>query len=329
MPLSFVTPTSIVGPGEVEYDDERGVIPSERLIFAKGSQCAAALGLPTNNLPSADMLALTLTRIRIGRYDPSVTHTFMAQVNDDIQDVGHLDSTKDHAMFQIIARYVTPDCNSLVTRVFTHRLPISHTAHEFVGGIQDEIVPLVLGREAIFRSIFGRGATGDEGITAVDRNRDERLTEDARKDVFATVHRISSAFRLLGIRSDTMSRSNERSPSSSLDFAFPPQLAQGLRLLYNLKRGPMLGTGPLLSTDDRAVARSLFMRLPLDDCLLMMAPTVWSCRADSDTLRNPVLEPVPPVTLSCWDNVSSLCFGCLCTHCCTRYHSFFRIIANE
>jgi len=297
----FVTPTSIVGPGEVEYDDDRGVLPSERLIFAKGSQCAAALGLTTNNLPSADMLALTLTRLRIGRYDPSMTHTLMAQVNDDIHDIQHLGYTNNHAMFQIIARY-TPDCNSLVTRIFTHRLPISQTAHEFVDGIQDEIVSLVLGREAIFRSIVGRGATGDEEITAVDRNRDEKLTEDARKDVFATIHRISSAFRLLGIRPDTMSTSNERSPSSSLDFAFPPQLAQGLRLLYNLKRGPMLGIGPLLSTDDRAVARSLFMRLPLDDCLLLMAPTVWSCRADSDALRNPVLEPVPPVTLSCWDN---------------------------
>ena len=309
--LRFLTPTSVVGPGEVQYDDERGVLPNERQIFAKGSQYAAALGLPTCNLPSADMLAFTLTRLRIGRYDPSMTHTIMTQVNDDIYDLQHLQSAQHHTLFQIVARYATSDSNSLVTRVLTHRLPIARNTHEFVDGIQGEIVTLVLAREAIFRSIVGRGTTGDEEMTVVDRSREERLTEDARKDVDATVHRISSAFRLLGSHPDMARRNdtgiyfNKRtSPSSSLDFAFPPELAQGLRLLYNLKRGPMLGTGPLQSTDDRAVARSLFMRLPLDDCLSMMAPSIWSCCADTKALQKPVLELVPPVTLSCWDNVS-------------------------
>jgi hypothetical protein len=98
------------------------------------------------------------------------------------------------------------------------------------------------------------------------------------------------------------------SATSSLDFAFPPELADALHLLHHLRRGPMLGPGPLQNFDDCAEMRTLFMRLPLEDCLCMMAPTLWSCRIN--TLENApdltltMLEPVPADTLTLWDSVS-------------------------
>ena len=89
--------------------------------------------------------------------------------------------------------------------------------------------------------------------------------------------------------------------SSSLDFAFPPELAAALRRLFHLRRGPLLSIGPIQSTDDRAEVRSLFLRLPLEDCLNMMAPAVWS---SGSVYSTPGREPVPAETLSLWDHVS-------------------------
>jgi len=54
--------------------------------------------------------------------------------------------------------------------------------------------------------------------------------------------------------------------------------------------------------DDRAEIRSLFLRLPLEDCLSMMALSLWS----SGPLQGPgaFASPttVPPDTLALWDN---------------------------
>lgn len=54
--------------------------------------------------------------------------------------------------------------------------------------------------------------------------------------------------------------------------------------------------------DDRAEIRSLFLRLPLEDCLSMMALSLWS----SGPLNSPdpLISPtnVPPDNLALWDN---------------------------
>jgi hypothetical protein len=92
---------------------------------------------------------------------------------------------------------------------------------------------------------------------------------------------------------------------SSLDFAFPPELADALHRLFHLRRGALLSPGPLQSADDRAEVRSLFLRLPLDDCLCIMAPSLWSAEMqerNGDISLN--LEPIPSDTLTLWDNVS-------------------------
>jgi len=91
-----------------------------------------------------------------------------------------------------------------------------------------------------------------------------------------------------------------------MDYAFPPELSDALRRLYHLRRGPFLSPGPLQSMDDRAEMRSMFVRLPLEDCLGMMAPALWSSGPLEDALarKSPLLEDVPPETLSLWENVS-------------------------
>jgi hypothetical protein len=93
-----------------------------------------------------------------------------------------------------------------------------------------------------------------------------------------------------------------------MHFAFPPELSDALRRLYHLRRGPFVSPGPLQSSDDRAEMRALFLRLPLEDCLSMMAPTLWSCGPLDDAVARDelLLEDVPPETLALWENVSSI-----------------------
>ena len=90
-----------------------------------------------------------------------------------------------------------------------------------------------------------------------------------------------------------------------MDFAFPPELSDALRRLYHLRRGPLLSPGPVQSADDRIEMRSLFVRFPLDDCLSMMAPSLWSSGSLVEALKSdePALEELPPETLALWENV--------------------------
>jgi hypothetical protein len=97
-----------------------------------------------------------------------------------------------------------------------------------------------------------------------------------------------------------------RASGSSLDFAFPPELADTLRRLYHMRRGPLLFPGPMQSMDGRAEIRSLFIRLPLEDCLGMMALSCWSTGALTGQ-ANMHTSTVPPETLALWDNVSLNC----------------------
>ena len=97
----------------------------------------------------------------------------------------------------------------------------------------------------------------------------------------------------------------EASPKPSLDFAFPPELVDALHMLHHLRRGSLLDPS-LHSAEDRAVQRDLFLRLPLEDSLFMMAPSLLSIRIDFIAPTAPGIESfeqVPPETLVLWDNV--------------------------
>lgn len=107
---------------------------------------------------------------------------------------------------------------------------------------------------------------------------------------------------------------------SSLDFAFPPELAEALRRMYHLRRGSLLSPGPLRSMDDRAELRARFLRFPLEDCINMMAPVLWSSGAlDSSNPSKWSMDLVPSETLALWDNVSGIPICCtvdlVMTHC--------------
>ena len=297
----FMLPSHVVGAMEVLPTGE-GLLPHERAAFSMGAALAAKNGIATNQLPSQDYLADTLTRLRMGRYDPLSTLSFMLKVDDTI--------TPDdkYAFFQCTIRYLEQDGKTLVTKVSTHRLPIARSVLDFLDSMDEEVVPIVLGKEAVFRSIVGR--EDEEAIDALvaDTDRVEMLAFEAQKDLDNTIHRVSGAYRLISLEvgtshRDFMEEGGVSSAHSSLGFAFPPELADALHRLFHLRRGSMLSPGPLRSMDDRAEIRNLFLRLPLDDCLCMMAPSLWSS-GTMNTSMSSMLDPIPSDTMTLWDNVS-------------------------
>ena len=104
-----------------------------------------------------------------------------------------------------------------------------------------------------------------------------------------------------------------KAAGTSMDFAFPPELSEALRRLYHMRRGPFLSPGPLQSEDDRAALRAFFVRFPLEECLAMMAPELWSSGPLEMAMRTgtPLYDSVPPDTLSLWENVRHCVFGLL------------------
>ena len=304
----FLTPTHLVGPGELVNSsgnnggDDRVVLPNELSAFASGSSLAGQQhGISTHNLPSRDFVNNTLTRIEVGRVDPLSTYSIMFRTNDSFaQKIS--DASSGYAFFQCIARFVDPSGTSLVTRVSTHRLSIAKDVGEFLDSVDDEVIPVVLGKEAVYRSMFGREMQQSESMDAPSAMQLESLAFRAQEDLDATISRISGAYRLLGLEQgsrglDLTEGGGVRAAGSSFDYAFPPELSVALRRLYYLRRGPLLNPGPMRSLDDRAEIRSLFVRFPMEDCLCMMAPLLWSCEPEGASL-----EEILPETLALWDN---------------------------
>jgi hypothetical protein len=301
----FLSPSHVVGAMEVIDAIKEAVLPNERATFATGASLAAKHGIATNNLPSQAHVDETLTRVRMGRYDPLSTLSFMLRVDENIKP------EDKYAFFQCTIRYLEQDGKTLVTKVSTHRLPIARSVHDFLDSMDEEVVPIVLGKEAVFRSIVGREDEEAIDVLVADTDRVEMLAIEAQKDLDNTIHRVSGAYRLIGLQLGTSHRDfleegGVSSAHSSLGFAFPPELADALHRLFHLRRGSMLSPGPVRSMDDRAEIRNLFLRLPLDDCLCMMAPSLWS----PGTIGRPfstMLDPIPSDTMTLWDNVSTLC----------------------
>ena len=99
-------------------------------------------------------------------------------------------------------------------------------------------------------------------------------------------------------------RSGGEISQSSFDFAFPPQLKETLNRLYHLRRGHLISPGPLRSMDDRAESRRLFLRFPLEDCLQMIRPSIWSTGSMNISSGWDAMLPFPAETLALWDDVS-------------------------
>ena len=61
----------------------------------------------------------------------------------------------------------------------------------------------------------------------------------------------------------------------------------------------------MLSMDDRATMRSLFLRFPLEDCISMMVPILLSSGSLESVSGSVAAQPFPAETLALWDNVST------------------------
>jgi len=185
-----VIPTHIGGAGQILDDGNQGLLVSKRSAFAAGASFAASRGFETNDKPSHEVMDETLSRICFGRYDPLSTVSAMLQVNEEFLP------DDCYAVFQCIIRFVDPVSQQLVTRVSTNRLPVALSVNDFLESSDKEAVPVVLGKETVYRSIVGRE---EEETAAADMDRTEFLAYEAQNDLDATVHRISGAFRLLGL----------------------------------------------------------------------------------------------------------------------------------
>jgi hypothetical protein len=82
----------------------------------------------------------------------------------------------------------------------------------------------------------------------------------------------------------------------------PPELKNTLRRLHHFRRGNIIGS-TMQSIDDRSLLRDLFLRMPLDNCLKMMAPSLKMYKRD--TGGSLLSMRVPAETLSLWDDVSN------------------------
>lgn len=317
---SFVTPTHLVGPGEVlnaGASKKKGIsrlLMSEKAAFAEGVKLATAQDISTKDLPITEALDLSLTRARIPRVDPLATVSVMLQVNKTMV----ADEDK-FSFIQVTARFISRDGTTVITRVSTHRLPVAASVRDYVCSVDDEVISVLLAKSAVYRSMYGREETEDtkDKVVAGDPATLEKLAYEAQLDLDATIQRISSAFRLVSLEEKTKemelkSGGEEKretfNPASSLDLAFPPELAGCLHRLYHLRRGALISPGPLQSMDDRAGVRQLFLRFTLDDCLGMMAPKLWSTEyVDSNHTVASMMKttPFPAETMALWDAVSS------------------------
>lgn len=308
---SFLDPSHLNGPGEL-LTENVGIMENEHSAFAVAASLAAKEGIETKDLPLQEALDVSTTRLELGRVDPLSTVSIMVEVNDTFEK----DKDK-YAFFQLISRHVDRTGKKLITRVCTYRFSVAGDVGEFVDSVDAEAVAVVLAKAAVYRTLHGREETDEvrDKVTAGDVETLEKLAYDTQLDIDATVQRISGAFRLLDLA--TSAKPKRSSPkrsskkkhraktASSLDKAFPPKLTQALNLLYHLRRGPLVSPGPLRSMDDRAEMRGLFLRFPLEDCVNIMAPTLWST-GSLDKAKNPKggLKEMPAATLALWDHVS-------------------------
>jgi len=312
---SFIEATHLVGPGEVldtdTFQGTSSVLSNEKAAFFEGLKLAESKDFETSGFPVSEALSLSLTRIRIPRVDPLTTMSIVLQVNDTVEP-----EEDKLAFVQLIARFLSPDGKTMITRVSTSQLPVAESVSDFVANVNDEAITVVLAKNAVYRSVHGREETDDtmHKVVAGDPATLEKLAYEAQLDLDATIQRISSSFRLLGLEEKTKNmdlggdreeKKESSEPLSSMDLAFPPQLANCVRRLYHLRRGALISPGPLRSADDRADARELFLRFTLEDCLGMMSPKLWSTGylGDGKVAFIPPMNPFPAETMALWDAV--------------------------
>jgi len=297
----FVTPTQLCGSATILTGLNSEMNDTEKLAVEEGFRLALEKGFSISDLPSEKAMDLSMTRIQMGRVDPLNTVTVLLEVNDTIGE------EDDYAFFQLVSRYISRNGGAEITRVYSFKLLIAEDVNDFLGSVDDEAMSVVLAKLAVHRSLHGREETEHtRDLTAAgNANTQEELAYDTQLDLDATIQRISGAFRLHNLekRSDSVElRSREGISQSSLDFAFPPQLKETLNRLYHLRRGHLISPGPMRSMDDRAESRALFLRFPVENCLQMIRPSIWSTGSFGVSSGWDTMLPFPAETLALWDD---------------------------
>jgi hypothetical protein len=199
---SCLNPTHLIGPGDL-VDKPEVPLANEHTSFELGAALAEKIQQrrksKNNNpgIPSQDILESTLTRIRLGRYDPLATFSVMMRLNEFFQN-------DEFVFIQCTVRYVEENGETLVTRVSTHRISVAKSAGEFLEAVDEEVIPVLLGKEAVYRAMFGRELTPEnEPESTAHSGQADNLAYDSQRDLDVTVHRISGAFRLLTLEKGT------------------------------------------------------------------------------------------------------------------------------
>jgi len=281
---SNVSPTHITGPGYVQREDKLDSLPNE---WSAISKCY------TSKSTTTDLPHPTLTRIVMGRYDPLATISTTMHVTNDTSHRHDDEQRNTNGMcFQFVVRFVNPQNSAeLLTRVFSHKLETSYDVEDFIESTVGDVVPIVLGREAVDRTyLIGQHNHDDTdaGVTVKKYTTgtldEETLASAARNDLDTTIYRISKQYR--------------QSVPGSRNHDFPPTLVGALKKLHNFRRGAIIGPN-IQSVDDMAILRDLFLRLPIDDSICMIAPVMISFHRND---MNDDGREVPPDTLALWDD---------------------------
>ena len=73
----------------------------------------------------------------------------------------------------------------------------------YLDSVDEEVTPVVLAKEAVYRALYGRESEGISSEEPVDPAEMENLAYEAQKDIDATIQNISGEFRLLGLQEGT------------------------------------------------------------------------------------------------------------------------------
>ena len=190
---SNMTPTSFNGIGEPVDGHSHHILPNERATFVACNSRSAEHGLPSNNMPSPNILHSTRTRLKLGRYDPKASVAVRFELVNDLHN-----DTAGFVYFQFITRFIHPRIKSvLVTRVATQRIPIckSESGYEFYDNLNENVLSSLLAKEAAYRCMIQDTSEGNLTETVIVREEDiEKLVSQTKKDLDTTVNLISNAY---------------------------------------------------------------------------------------------------------------------------------------
>ncbi|CAM9872972.1 unnamed protein product [Scytosiphon promiscuus] len=207
----------VIGPAEatVEYDAVDKEAESASNAAARTAEVAVAaaapsssssgrsssgVGNPTNDVGGSG-LGRTHHRLVTGRADPRTSLALYfdgppVRKNKNKSKFGNRGATstgsrndeneRDEAqvVFQFVVRRSSPAGDGRITRVVTHRLPVTDDGDGFLQTVDPEALSVLIGKEAVLRATFGT----ESGTNQLE-------VEEARVAVDTVVQEVSSRFR--------------------------------------------------------------------------------------------------------------------------------------